>query len=114
MVSPCEPRVRVLTEATGTPRSSATKCVNRAVSSMPAWPMTRWYGNPVTSCASAVISSRGFATLMTIASGACFAMFSATERMIFAFVSMRSMRLMPGLRGRPAVMMTISEPAMTS
>ena len=36
IVSPCEPRVRVCTELTGTPSSSATLLVNRAVSSMPA------------------------------------------------------------------------------
>ena len=36
-------------------------------------------------------------------------MFSATSRTIFALVSMRSIRLMPGLRGRPAVMTTTSE-----
>ncbi len=81
---------------------------------MPAWPMTRLYGKPLTICARAVISSSGFATLMMTASGACLAMFSATARMIFALVSMRSMRLMPGLRGRPAVMTTISEPWMAS
>ncbi len=88
--------------------------VKRAVSSMPAWPRIRCFGNPVTIWASAVISSSGLATLMMTASGACSATFSATERMILALVSMRSIRLMPGLRGRPAVMTTTSEPAMAS
>ena len=41
MVSPCEPRVSVLTLFTGTASVSATKLVNRAVSSTPAWPKTR-------------------------------------------------------------------------
>ena len=113
-MSPCEPSVSVCTEPTGTPSVSATKLVKRAVSSMPAWPSTRFFGKPVASCASAVISSSGLETTMTTASGACRATFSATDRTILAFVSMRSIRLMPGLRGRPAVMTTTSEPAVAS
>ena len=103
-----------VTEETGTASVSATKWVNRAVSSMPAWPRTRFLGKPVASCVSAVISSSGLDTTMTTASGACRATFSATDRTIFAFVSMRSIRLMPGLRGRPAVITTTSEPEMAS
>ena len=71
--------------------------------------MTRFFGKPVASCASAVISSSGLETTMMTASGEVAAMFSATERTILAFVSIRSMRLMPGLRGSPAVMTTTSE-----
>ena len=41
-------------------------------------------------------------------------MFSATPRTILALTSSRSIRLMPGLRGRPAVMTTTSEPAVAS
>ena len=41
-------------------------------------------------------------------------MFSATWRTILALVSMRSIRLMPGLRGRPAVITTTSEPSVPS
>ena len=41
IVSPCDPSVSVRTEDTGTESRSATKLLNRAVSSMPAWPMTR-------------------------------------------------------------------------
>ena len=74
-MSPCEPRVSVFTERTGTPSSSATKWVNRAVSSTPAWPSTRLRGNPVASCARAVISSSGFDTTTTTAFGAYFARF---------------------------------------
>ncbi len=81
---------------------------------MPAWPSTWFFGKPVASWVSAVISSSGFDTTMTTAFGAFLATFSATPRTIFAFASMRSMRLMPGLRGRPAVMMTMSEPAIAS
>ena len=64
--------------------------------------------------ANAVISSSGLATLMTTQSGAYRATFSATCRMMAAFVSIRSMRLIPGLRGNPAVMTTIDESAMAS
>ena len=76
---------------------------------MPAWPMTRFLGNCVASWASAVISSSGLETTMTTASGEVDATFSATWRTILALVSMRSIRLMPGLRGSPAVMTTTSE-----
>ena len=114
IVSPCEPRVSVLTEPTGTPSFSATKKEKRAVSSMPAWPSTRPGGKPETFAASAVISSSGLDTTMITASGACFATFSTTWRTILALVSIRSIRLMPGLRGRPAVITTMDEPAMTS
>ena len=78
IVSPCEPSVSVVTEPTGTPTASATKLVKRAVSSMPAWPMTRDFGKPVTLAASAVISSSGLDTTMTTASGECLAICSAT------------------------------------
>ncbi len=56
----------------------------------------------------------GFETTMMTAFGECFAMFSATPRTIPAFTPMRSMRLIPGLRGRPAVMTTTSESAVAS
>ena len=102
------------TEATGTASVSATKWVKRAVSSMPAWPITRFFGNPLASWASAVISSSGLETTMITAFGAYFATFSATPRTILALVSIRSIRLMPGLRGRPAVMTTMSQSAVFS
>ena len=47
----------------------ATLLVNRAVSSTPAWPNTRFLGNPEASWASAVISSSGLDTTMITASG---------------------------------------------
>ena len=114
IVSPCEPRVSVVTEPTGTPSVVATLLVKRAVSSTPAWPNTRCFGKPEASWVSAVISSSGFDTTMITASGECAAMFSATPRTILALTSSRSMRLMPGLRGRPAVITTTSEPAVAS
>ena len=88
--------------------------MNRAVSSTPAWPSTRFFGNPVAIWASAVISSSGLETTMTTAFGAYLATFSATWRTILALTSSRSIRLMPGLRGRPAVITTTSEPSMAS
>ena len=81
---------------------------------MPAWPSTRSFGNPLANWVSAVISSRGFETTMMTAFGACLATFSATPRTIFALVSIKSMRLMPGLRGSPAVITTTSEPEIAS
>jgi len=82
IVSPCEPRVRVCTLATGTANRVATKCEKRAVSSMPACPITRDRGNPETFAASAVISSRGLDTTTSTASGDVLAMFSVTWRTI--------------------------------
>ena len=46
--------------------------------------------------------------------GAFCATFSATSEMIFMLVTIRSSRLMPGLRGRPAVMTTMSELALSA
>ena len=51
---------------------------------------------------------------MMTAFGECWATFSATLRTIFALTSIRSMRLMPGLRGSPAVITTTSDPAVAS
>ena len=81
---------------------------------MPAWPMTRCRGNPDTLAERAVISSSGLETTMSTASGACFTTFSTTLRTILALVSIRSIRLMPGLRARPAVTMTAPDPAIAS
>ena len=114
IVSPCEPRVKVSTVATGTFNFSATKLVKRAVSNIPAWPMTLWYGNLVAICVSAVISSSGFETTIITAFGECLAIFSATPRTIPAFTPIKSIRLIPGLRGKPAVTTTTSEFAVAS
>ncbi len=114
MVSPCEPRVSVFTDLTGTPSFSATELVNRAVSSTPAWPSTRFFGNAEAAWVRAVISSSGLETTTMTAFGAYLATCSATPRTILALTSSRSIRLIPGLRGRPAVMTTTSEPSMAS
>ena len=56
----------------------------------------------------------GFETTMSTASGACFTTFSTTPRTILALTSIRSIRLMPGLRGSPALTMTIPDPPIAS
>ena len=81
---------------------------------MPAWPITRAFGNPDAIEASAVISSSGLDTTTITASGEAATSFSVTSRTILALVPSRSIRLMPGLRGSPAVITTMSEPAVTS
>jgi hypothetical protein len=113
MVSPCEPSVMASTPPGLVPSSSATKCLKRAVSSMPAWPMTRSLGKPETSAARAVISSSGLETTITTASGEPSANLRVTSPTILALVSRRSIRLMPGLRGIPAVITHTSEPAVS-
>jgi hypothetical protein len=81
---------------------------------MPAWPITRCAGNPDALAASAVISSSGFETTISTASGACLTTRSVTLRTILALTPIRSIRLMPGLRGSPAVITTICDPAIAS
>ena len=114
IVSPCDPRVTASTCDGLVPRRSATKCLKRAVSSMPAWPITLRFGKPETWAHRAVISSSGLDTTMITASGEPATSFLVTSPTILALTSIRSMRLMPGLRGRPAVMTHTSEPAVSS
>ena len=84
------------------------------MSRMPAWPKTRSFGKPETLFATWHIASSGFETTIRIASGLCATTFSVTSLTIFSFVVTRSSRLMPGERGRPAVITTTSEPAVAS
>ncbi len=86
----------------------------RAESRTPAWPTTRRCGKPVMRWQSVTIASSGFEMTMTNAFGAYCLMPSATDSMILELTAMRSSRDMPGLRGRPAVTMTTSEPLMSS
>ena len=51
---------------------------------------------------------------MRIASGLCAITFSVTSLTIFSFVVTRSSRDIPGERGRPAVITTTLEPAVSS
>src|SRR5262249_46192207 len=55
-----------------------------------------------------------FETTMSTASGVCLTTLSTTPPTILALTSIRSILLMPGLRGRPAVMMAIPAPAIAS
>ena len=81
---------------------------------MPAIPKTRFGLKPVASFATYVITSRGFETTMTIEFGLVAFTCSDTLRTIPAFVDSRSSRLIPGFRGIPAVMTTMSLPAVAS
>ena len=90
--------------------ASATKHLKRAVSSTPAMPTTWCFLKPVILCSAYTIASSGLATLITKAFGQCAFMFAATSFMILRLTSSRSSRLMPGLRGTPAVMITTSLP----
>jgi hypothetical protein len=67
-------------------------------------------GKPVTFQNRCAITSSGFVTTITVAFGACFFTASAAGRMMSAFALSRSVRDMPGFRGKPAVMITTSEP----
>jgi hypothetical protein len=97
-----------------TPSSVAMKNRSRAESSVPAIPITRCFGNAVTSAARWVISSSGLLTTTSTASGDVSRTRPATSRMMAAFLPRRSIRLMPGCRGRPAVITTMSEPAVSA
>ena len=77
-------------------------------------PKTRSRGQPETFLATWHIASSGFETTIRIASGERSTASWVTEPTICSFVVTRSSRLMPGLRGRPAVMTTTSEPAVSS
>ena len=56
------------------------------------------------------MASSGFVTQMTKAFGQYFLMPAPTAFITLALTSIRSSRLMPGLRGAPAVTMTTSAP----
>ena len=90
------------------------KVRNRAVSRIPAWPKTRCFGKPDTFLATWHIASSGLETTIRVASGDCATACAVTEPTIFSLVVTRSSRLMPGLRGTPAVITTTSEPAVSS
>ena len=86
----------------------------RAESSTPAIPITRCFGKPERRSATWHMASSGFETIIRIEFGERFTHSSTTLPTMSAFVRNRSSRLMPGLRGRPAVMITTSELAVSS
>ena len=112
--SPCPPSTIAVTSLTDEPVSQAMKVEKREVSRIPAIPKTRSFGQPETFLATWHIASSGFETTISTASGDCATTCSVTEPTIFSLVVTRSSRLMPGLRGTPAVITTTSEPALSS
>jgi hypothetical protein len=84
------------------------------VSRIPAIPKTRSFGHPLTFFATWHIASSGFETTIRIASGEAATACSVTDLTIFSLVVTRSSRLIPGWRGRPAVITTTSDPAVSS
>ena len=114
MSSPCPPSSSAFMSSTEKPVSIAMKALNRAMSRQPACPTIRFVGKPVAFHAVYTIASRGFDTMITIAFGACCLMLVQTDLTMLTFVLTRSSRLMPGLRGMPAVTMTTSESVMSA
>ena len=113
MVSPWPPRTNAVTSSIETFISSARKKRKRELSRTPAMPMTRWVGRPENFCSAQTIASSGLVMQMTKASGAYFARPAPTCSITLRLISRRSSRLMPGLRGTPAVTITTSAPAMS-
>ena len=73
-------------------------------------PTTRLDEKPVASFITQTIASSGFVIVITKASGAFALMPAPTSPTTFVLMPIRSSRLMPGLRGTPAVTMTTSAP----
>ena len=96
------------------PVSQAMNAENRAVSRIPAMPKTRSFGSPETALATWHIASSGLETTTTTRPASAARHPSVTAVTIFSFVVTRSSRLMPGERGRPAVITTTSEPFVSS
>ena len=77
-------------------------------------PQTLWVGRPENSRSAQTMASRGLVMQMTKASGAWARRPSPTAFMTLRLIPSRSSRLMPGLRGTPAVTMQTSAPAISS
>ena len=108
--SPWPPSTIACTSFTDEPVSQAMNAEKRAVSRMPAMPTTRSFGKPETACATWHIASSGLETTTSTLFGDRRTTSLVTEATIASFVVTRSSRLMPGERGRPAVITTTSEP----
>ena len=74
-------------------------------------PTTGCAGRPEYFCSAQTIASSGLVMQMTKAFGQCFLIPSPTDFMTFRLMPSRSSRLIPGLRGTPAVTMQTSAPA---
>ena len=112
--SPCPPSTIAVTSLIDMPVSQAMKAEKRAVSRMPAIPKTRSFAQPATFFATWHIASSGFETTTRIASGLAATTCCVTDVTIPSFVVTRSSLLIPGWRGRPAVITTTFEPAVSS
>ena len=77
-------------------------------------PTTFLGGRPEVFCSAHTMASSGLVMQITKASGACALMPAPTDSITLRLMPSRSSRLMPGLRGTPAVTITTSEPAMSS
>ena len=77
-------------------------------------PTTIGFGSPHAFCSAHTIASSGLVMQMTKAFGAYLAMPAPTCSMTFRLMPSRSSRLMPGLRGTPAVTITTSAPSIAS
>ena len=76
-------------------------------------PTTLLCGSPENSRSAQTIASSGLVMQITKASGALALMPSPTAFITLKLMPSRSSRLMPGLRGTPAVTMITSAPAMS-
>ncbi len=77
-------------------------------------PTTWLVGSPEYFCSAQTMTSSGLVMQMTNAFGAYFFTPAPTWLITLRLISRRSSRLMPGLRGTPAVTMTTSAPSMPS
>ncbi len=77
-------------------------------------PTTMCGGRPDFCWNTHTIASSGLVMTMTNAPGQCAFTPSATCAITPAFLATRSSRLIPGWRGKPAVMITTSAPAMAA
>ena len=77
-------------------------------------PTTFCCGSPQYFCSAQTMASSGLVMQMTKALGAYFLMPEPTCSITLRLMSSRSSRLMPGLRGTPAVTMQTSAPSIAS
>ena len=77
-------------------------------------PTTFCCGRPQDFCSAQTMASSGLVMQMTKAFGAYFLMPAPTWPITLRLMSSRSSRLMPGLRGTPAVTMHTSAPSIAS
>ena len=77
-------------------------------------PMTMLRGRPEAFCSAHTMASSGLVMQITSALGAYFLMPAPTCSMTLRLMPMRSSRLMPGLRGTPAVTMQTLAPSISA